>query len=186
MTEPVPQGSNDLPPVFDPQMFPSRHRPFIQFFLDHNPCLLLSTVLMLLGCYLINSTIRSHVDDMVRLIALLGVVNLYELCIIPLGLVLIRRSRGAARDGLWLLLFESLFLVNGTFLNVDPNLLGGWYLNGGLLVLALVKAAILFQGLGLGFRVRTYGFLAGQLVLIVGLALDVPEKCRVRRVVGPS
>src|SRR6478735_8056227 len=136
MSEHPAQGPDPLPPpppppVFDPQMFPSVHRPWWQFFLDHNPCLLLSTVLMLLGCYLINSTLTSHANDQVRLIALLGVVNLYELCIIPLGLVLIRRSRGTARDGLWLLLFETLFLVNGTFLNVDPHLLGGWYLNAG-------------------------------------------------------
>jgi uncharacterized membrane protein YhaH (DUF805 family) len=98
-----------VPPVFDPGMFPSRRRPFYQFILDHNPCLLLSTVLMLLGCYLINSTINLQAGDHLTLLALVGTINLYELCIIPLGLVLIRRWKATARDGWWLLLFRRSF-----------------------------------------------------------------------------
>src|ERR1041384_3029629 len=107
---PSPPPDNPPPSIFDPHLFPSRHRPLLQFILDHNPCLLLSTVLMLLGCYLINSTINIHPADLSaerwNLFPLLGVTNLYEACIIPLGLVLIRRTRGTARDGLWLILFE--------------------------------------------------------------------------------
>jgi hypothetical protein len=152
-------------------MFPSRRRPWVQFILDHNPCLLLSTVLMLLGCYLINSNINLHAGDQPRLLALIGIINLYELCIIPLGLVLIRRARGTARDGWWLLLFEVLFLVNSTFLNVDPRLMGGWWLNLGLLLLALFKAGVLMRGLKLGFGFRTFGFLAVQLTLIYCLPI---------------
>jgi hypothetical protein len=151
-------------------MFPPARRPWVQFILDHNPLLLLSTVLMLLGCYLVNSSVHSS-GDLLKLLALLGTVNLYEFCIIPLGLVLIRRSRGTARDGWWLLLFESLFLVNGTFLHVDPNLLGGWWLNVLMLLLALGKAAILMKGLKLGFGPRTFGFLAAQLTLIYCLPI---------------
>src|SRR4051812_23733321 len=65
------------PPLFDPNLFPSRHRPWKQWFLDHNPCLLLSTVLMLLGCYLVNSAIGGP-DDLRSPLALLIVVNVYE------------------------------------------------------------------------------------------------------------
>ena len=89
----------DPPQVFDAQMFPPRRRPWVQFLLDHNPALLLSTVLMLLGCYLLNGTIDGSAgaaaSDRLQLLSLLGVINLYEACIIPLGLVLIRRRRGA-------------------------------------------------------------------------------------------
>jgi hypothetical protein len=142
----------------------------MEFILDHNPLLLLSTVLMLLGCYLLNATVHQS-GDLLKLLALLGTINLYELCIIPLGLVLIRRSRGTARDGWWLLLFESLFLVNGTFLHVDPGVLGGWWLNLVMLLLALAKAAVLMRGLKLGFGPRTFGFLAAQLTLIYCLPI---------------
>jgi hypothetical protein len=164
-----PQEETPKTQAFDPQLFPPRCRPPLQFILDHNPLLLLSTVLMLLGCYLVNSSIDLQAGlnhDHLKLLALLGVTNLYELCIIPLGLVLIRRTRGTARDGLWLILFEALFLVNGTFLNVDPSLFIGWWLNVMLMVLAIAKAGLVFHGLNLRLWSRSFVMLAVQLVII--------------------
>jgi hypothetical protein len=165
----------DPPQVFDAQMFPPRRRPWVQFLLDHNPALLLSTVLMLLGCYLLNGTIDGSAgaaaSDRLQLLSLLGVINLYEACIIPLGLVLIRRRRGAGRDGLWLLLFETLFLVNGTFLNVEPSARWGWTLNGVLFALACVKAAVILRGLKIPLVPRTLGFLVLQLAIIYGMPI---------------
>jgi hypothetical protein len=154
--------------VFDAGLFPSAHRPWRQWVADHNPCLLLSTVCMLLGCFLVNSALRAESSNL-KMLALLGVINVYEACIIPLGLVLIRRARGTARDGWWLILFEMLFLVNATFVN--PDFGPGWAmpLSGVLWVLACVKAAILLRGLKIGLSVRTFGFLALQLGIIYAL-----------------
>jgi hypothetical protein len=162
---PNPSGS---PPTFDPALFPSRHRPWQQWLMDHNPCLLLSTVCMLLGCYLVNFALRNQADNL-KLLALLGVINLYEACIIPLGLVLIRRHRSTARDGWWLVLFEVLFLVNATFINPDFGTTWAIPLNLALWGLACLKAAILLRGLNIGLSLRTFGFLAFQLAIIYAL-----------------
>jgi hypothetical protein len=126
---PLPGSDNSVPPsthapsaapqaVFDPHLFPPRHRPLRQLLMDHNPFLLLSTVCMLLGCYLVNAALREQTNTL-QLAALLVAMNVYEACIIPLGLVLIRRTKGTARDGWWLLLFETLFLVNAAFIVPD-------------------------------------------------------------------
>ena len=152
---------------------PAPRRPLRLLLADHNPCLLLSMVLMLLGCYLVSHALR-HEDQSIKRIALFAVMNLYECCIIPLGLVLIRRSKGLARDGWWLLIFEALFLVNATFINVDFGH-GGWAysfpFNSALFLLACLKAAWIFKGLRLGFRIRTFGFFILQLALAYGLPM---------------
>jgi hypothetical protein len=168
---PAPEPQNpkqNPPPIFDPNLFPSRHRPWKQWLADHNPCLLLSTVFMLLGCYLVSSALRDQSANL-KILALLGVINLYEACIIPLGLVLIRRTRGTARDGWWLVLFETLFLVNATFINPDFGMAWAIPLNLGLWVLACLKAGILLRGLKIGLSLRTFGFLALQLGIIYAL-----------------
>jgi hypothetical protein len=150
--------------VFDPQLFPPRHRPLRELIMDHNPFLLLSTVCMLLGCYLVSAALHAKTD--LKLVGLLAAMNAYEACIIPLGLVLIRRTRGMARDGWWLLLFETLFLVNSTF--VSPDFRHGWAIpvNLTLLVLACVKAGMILKGLQIPLRLRTFGFLVVQLAII--------------------
>ena len=168
-TLPLPTPQKPQAPVtFDPNLFPPRHRPWRQWLADHNPCLLLSTVLMLLGCYLVNSALRQE-SSQLKLLVLLVVINLYEACIIPLGLVLIRRTRATARDGWWLLLFETLFLVNATLIN--PDFGPGWAipLNLALWVLACIKAAVLLRGLKIGLSLRTFGFLALQLGILYAL-----------------
>jgi hypothetical protein len=167
-TAPEPSNPPPPPPTFDPNLFPARHRPWKQLLMDHNPCLLLSTVLMLVGCYLVNSTLRYQAAN-AKMLGLLGVINLYEACIIPLGLLLIRRSRGTARDGWWLVLFETLFLVNATFVNPDFGTAWAIPLNLGLWALACVKAAILLRGLKIGLGLRTFGFMAFQLGIIYAL-----------------
>ena len=137
--QPTPQ------PVLETQHIPTPHRPVKQWLLDHNPCLLLSTVLMLLGCFLVNSSIGNP-DNLVTPLALLVVINIYEACIIPLGLVLIRRTRGTARDGWWLLLFEVLLLVNATFVNVDFRTGWGVPINLLRVVRACNQAAVILRG----------------------------------------
>jgi len=159
-----------ITPTFDPNLFPSSHRPFRQWVADHNPCLLLSTVCMLLGCFLVNSALRMQGGDS-RLLVLIGVINLYEACIIPLGLVLIRRTRGTARDGWWLLLFETLFLVNATFINPDFSVWWAIPLNAALFLLACGKAAAILHFLKIGISPRTLGFFALQLAMLYALPI---------------
>ena len=165
---PTPRPNPAPAATFDPGLFPSRHRPWKQWLADHNPCLLLSTVCMLLGCYLVNFALREQSGNL-KMLALLGVMNLYEACIIPLGLALIRRTRGVARDGWWLLLFETLFLVNATFINPDFGHAWAIPLNLALWLLSCTKAAILLRGLKIGLSLRTFGFFAFQLAIIYAL-----------------
>ena len=68
----LPQGTLEIRPTFDPGMFPAKRRPWYQFLLDHNPCLLVSTVCMLLGCFLVNSELKEQ-DAVFKLMGLLGV-----------------------------------------------------------------------------------------------------------------
>ena len=128
---------------------------------------------MLLGCYLVSHALR-HEDQSIKRIALFAVMNLYECCIIPLGLILFRRTKGTARDGFWLLIFECFFLVNATFINADFGP-GGWrfsfLFNSGLFLLACLKAAWIFKGLALSFRPRTFGFFILQLALVYALPI---------------
>ena len=60
-------------PAFDPAMFPQGRRTLRQLILDHNPCFLFSTLLMLLGCYLLNSALDVRAGDGGKLLGLLGV-----------------------------------------------------------------------------------------------------------------
>jgi hypothetical protein len=167
---PKPDQSAAMAPTFDPDLFPSRHRPWRQWLADHNPCLLLSTVCMLLGCFLVNSALRTQSGDS-RMLVLIGVINLYEACIIPLGLLLIRRTRGTARDGWWLLLFETLFLVNATFINPDFSAWWAVPLSAALFVLACAKAGVILHSLKIGISPRTLGFFAVQLAMLYALPI---------------
>jgi hypothetical protein len=160
--------------VFDPQMFPHGRRTIGQLILDHNPCFLLSTLLMLLGCYLLNGALDVRAGDSGKLFGLIGVINVYEVCIIALGLLLVRRRRSAGRDGLWLLLFETLFLVDGTFLiaeTVEADAAWGWAVNLVLLVLAIAKGLVIVRGMRVRLGARTAGFLAFQLAVVYGMPI---------------
>lgn len=167
-------AAHESGPVFDPQMFPHGRRTIGQLILDHNPCFLFSTLLMLLGCYLLNGAMDVRAGDAGKLFGLLGVINLYEVCIIALGLVLVRRRRSAGRDGMWLLLFETLFLVDGTFLiaeTVEANAIWGWAVNLVLMVAAILKGVVILRGMRVRLGARTAGFLALQLAVVYGMPI---------------
>src|SRR5205085_11456642 len=102
-------------------------------------------------------------------IALLIAMNVYEVSIILLGLILIRRTRGAARDGWWLVLFEILFLVNATFISPDFRQSWGIPLSIALFVVASIKTAVVMRGLKMELWLRTFGFFVLQLAIIYGL-----------------
>lgn len=118
-----------------------------RFLVHHNPFYLLSAVSMLIGCYAINSGLAPRPGEIGKLLALIGVLNFYELILIALGLYLIRR-RGLIRDGRTLLLLEIPFLVDLAFLNAEASSVSlnrGLLLNGVVLSLALLKVWIVMR-----------------------------------------
>ena len=99
---------------------------------------------------------------------LLGAINLYEIALLALGLLLLRRTRWN-RDGVLLLLIQMLFLADGPFLLAETAMASarwGPAFNGALLLLAVVKATIAMRGLEIRLHPRTLGFLVLQLILI--------------------
>src|SRR4051812_10878787 len=100
-------GDEELPP----------RRPSLwRFVVDRNPFFLFSAVCMFAGCRMIIAALGVSPGEVHKLVALIGVLNLYELLLIALALFLIRR-RGQNRDGWILLAIEALFLVDLTHLN---------------------------------------------------------------------
>ena len=99
---------------------PSLRSLLVTFLVHHNPFYLLSAVSMLLGCYALNAGLATRTGEIGKLLALIGMLNFYELILIALGLYLIRR-RGLIRDGRTLLLLEIPFLIDLAFLNAEAS-----------------------------------------------------------------
>jgi hypothetical protein len=124
---------------------------------------------MFLGCYLLNTALDAQAADVLKSLALLATINVYEAALIGLGLVLLRRTGPAARDGVLLLFVQMLFLMDGPFLIaqvIQAATPWDWTLAVGLAVLALAKAAIVIIAAGIPVRVRTLGFLGFQILLL--------------------
>jgi hypothetical protein len=123
---------------------------------------------MLAGCYALNSGLGTHSGDLGKILALLGVLNVYEAMLIALGLYLIRR-RGIVRDGRTLLLLEAPFLVDLAFLNAEMGsgpVRAGCLLNGLVLALALVKTAFVLHALWGRVPRRLFAFLGLELAVL--------------------
>jgi hypothetical protein len=118
---------------------------------DRNPFYLLSAACMLFGCTaLANSSSWSPIK-LNRLLILTATLNFYEFLLIGLGIFLIAR-RGLRRDGTILLILETFFLVDVTFLNSEifaTNLRIGSLVNVILFLLAIAKISLIFRGLGI-------------------------------------
>jgi hypothetical protein len=112
-----------------------------RLFVHHNPFYLLSALSMLLGCFLLSRALAPEPGHAGKLVLLIGVLNLYEALLIGLALFLIV-GRGLVRDGRSLLVLESVFLVDATFLGSElyaSDLGIGALVAGGLFLLALLK-----------------------------------------------
>jgi hypothetical protein len=171
-----PLAGKPLPPPGPVSFRPSFPDPsgwrWLSFVIDHNPCFLLSALLMFLGCYLLNSAMDVRAADIGKALLLLATINVYEAALIALGLALIPKPAGRGRDGVLLLFVQLLFLADGPFLVaqlVQATHAWGWLIALGLGGLAIVKAAIVQNALRIPVRGRTLGFLALQLLLIYGL-----------------
>jgi hypothetical protein len=135
----------------------------------HNPFYLLSALSMLAGCYALNMGLAPRTAEMGKLLALIGVLNFYELILLALGLYLIR-ARGLIRDGRTLLLLEIPFLVDLAFINAEASSVSfnrGLLLNAIVLSLALVKVGIVLRVLFGRVPGNAYALIAMQLSMLL-------------------
>ncbi len=116
----------------------------------HNPFYLISAACMLTACMLLTNTTTWSPIALKRLLVLLTTVNVYEVALLGLAVILVRR--GILRDAGMLLVLHAVFLVDVTFLNaelVSTSYSVGLGVNAGLFVLALGKLWVVRQALGL-------------------------------------
>lgn len=142
----------------------------LKFFQLHNPFFLLSAFCMLVGCYGLIRVARAAAEQSDALLALMGVLNVYELALLGLGWYLIR-SRRAVRDGRMLLLLELVFLVDATYLqgeycSVNPSrsAVVGLF----VLMLVVLKVGIMLSALGRRLSWNTHVFLLTHFGVLLG------------------
>lgn len=149
---------------------------WVDFIYDHNPCFLLSALLMFVGVFLLNAARGAYEADMGSLLAVLTAVNAYEFAILGLALVLLRRMGidKSYRDPFLLMLIQLLFLIDSGFLlseAVQTSPTWGWVVNVVLFGLAGLKVWMVMVGAKLPVRWRTMGFLLVQLGIMYGLPI---------------
>jgi hypothetical protein len=83
-----------------------------------NPFYALSASAMLLGCWLLSEALELQAGQLQGLLVLMFVLQLYEGLLVGFGAFLVRSKR-APRDGLVVLVIESLFLLDATLLATE-------------------------------------------------------------------
>jgi hypothetical protein len=83
-----------------------------------NPFYALSASAMLLGCWLLSKALQIQAGQLQALLLLMLVLQLYEALLVGLGAFLVRSKR-APRDGLVVLVIESVFLMDATLLTAE-------------------------------------------------------------------
>ena len=83
-----------------------------------NPFYGISAAAMLFGCYMLNHALRLEPGHVGKLLLLMGVLQIYEALLLGLGAHLVATGR-APRDGLTVLLLETLFLLDATLLAME-------------------------------------------------------------------
>ena len=138
---------------------------------DRNPFYLLSAVCMLFGCIALTNSSSWSPIRLNRLLILIATLNFYELLLVGLALFLIVK-RGLRRDGTILLILEAFFLVDVTFLNSEifsTNLRIGLIVNALLFLLAIVKVAVIFRGLGISLASGAFATAIIELAMLFAL-----------------
>ena len=150
--------------------------------IDRNPLFLISGVFMLGGCYLVSSAIHAYDAALVgegpillMLVALLAVLNVYELAVIWLGLTL-SRSKTLVRDMRHLLGLALLLLVDAAFVYNETSILSPWA--GGVIagiaaLLAVGKAWWITRSLGIRPTRCAASVISASLVLMYALPIAV-------------
>lgn len=143
----------------------------LQFIGRPHPLYLVSALLMLLGCYLVQYAVNPSPEKLGRLGFMLGVVNIYEFCLIGIGLWLIR-GRRIFVEGRLLLVLALCFLVDSTYLNTScagASPLAGSLINIAALALAAVKIRLVTRGLDLKLSNAENFLLGASLVVLLGM-----------------
>ena len=83
-----------------------------------NPFYALSASAMLLGCWLLSEALHLQAGQVRGLLALMVVLQLYEGLLVGLGVLLVRTGR-APRDGVTVLVLESVFLMDAPLLAAE-------------------------------------------------------------------
>jgi hypothetical protein len=83
-----------------------------------NPFYALSASAMLLGCWLLSQALALQAGKLQGLLLLMLVLQVYEGILVGLGAFLVR-TRRAPRDGLVVLVIESVFLMDATLLSAE-------------------------------------------------------------------
>ena len=138
---------------------------------DSNPFYILSAMCMFAACWALTEAMAVRPGQLEKLFLLIGVVNVYEAMLILLGLYLIQRQ-AVKRDGLMLLLIESIFLADITFLAgecITTDLATGAAVNAVLLVLAVVKLWCIVRWAKLCTPVGEFAFIIGLLAILLTL-----------------
>ena len=140
--------------------------------MDHNPFFLVSGVLMLAGCFMINGSVHDDPDVVWPVVGLVGVFNIYEFLIIALAIYLAKVKR-FYRDAGFLLLLEILLLCDVSLAYNElilKNLPVAVVVCSMAVALAGMKLLMIDRGLGL----RTSKAGAGMLTLLIVLLFLLP------------
>jgi hypothetical protein len=146
-------------------------RSLLRFIIDHNPFFLLSAVCMLAGCLALTNSLSWSPIRVQRLLMLVVTLNIYEALLIGLAIVLIAKRR-LYRDGTILLMLETFFLVDVTFLNSElfaASLRIGTLVNAILLLLGIAKVTAIFVGLGISPRDGSFPLILLELTLLIAI-----------------
>jgi hypothetical protein len=150
---------------------PAAPAPLVRFLADHNPFYVLSACCMLFGVFAINGSLDWSPIPLRNLLMMILTLNSYEVLLILLAIILMRR--GVLRDGTMLLLIELFFLADVGFLDMEVFTISfrlGLLINTILLLVAAVKISLIFLAIRRSLRDRLFGFA----VLLIGVLLAIP------------
>ncbi len=145
-------------------------RRIVNWLAEYNPFYFLSACSMLLGIFVLNDSLDWSPLPQDNLLILIATLNVYELALVVLAVVLLRR--GLLRDGMFLLFLEAFFLADAGFLNMEiftADPVTGLIVNGFLFGLAVVKIAFVFAATGLRVTGGLFAFVVAQLALLFAI-----------------
>jgi hypothetical protein len=135
----------------------------------HNPFYLLSAASMLAGCAALTNSLSFSSIDSGRLLQLMGALNLYELLLVALAALLIRRPN-VRYDAINLLILEAFYMVDVAFLNAEifsKDFRIGVWTNLAVFALDVLKAAVIFRALRIPVRSEPFFLLIFELLLLL-------------------
>jgi hypothetical protein len=175
-SDPVPPTGDAAPTADDRPVPPlpvavwQPRRRIVNWLAEYNPFYFLSACCMLLGIFVLNDSLDWSPLPQDNLLVLIATLNVYELALVVLAVVLLRR--GLLRDGMFLLFLEAFFLADAGFLNMEiftADPVTGLIVNGVLFGLAVVKVAFVFAATGLRVTGGLFAFVMAQLALLFAI-----------------